>query len=72
MTKQVNGYQDRVRREKSELQILIDRLDPFIGSAIYNALPSRERVRIMDQLYHMRRYHQILTSRIEWFDSQDA
>ena len=72
MTKQVNGYQDRVRRERDELNILIGRLTPFIGSAIYNTLPGEEQGRVSNQLSHMVLYSGILAQRIAWFDSQDA
>ena len=70
MTKQINGCQDRVRREHNELRIKFNRLDVFIRTAVFNSLPDEERARLRGQRFHMGEYLSILEDRIEWFDTE--
>ena len=69
MTKQVNGYQDRVRRERDELNINIHRLEAFIAGSVFDTLPPQEQGRLEQQEYFMRKYHLMLIERIDWFNS---
>ena len=72
MTKQINGHQDRVRRERSELKQRCERLRAFMLGSVFDTLPEDERARLSEQQHYMDQYLRLLGERIEWFDSQDV
>ena len=71
MSKQINGYQDRVRTEYNELRIKYDRLTAFIAGSVYPTLIVNERVRLKRQINLMADYLVVLNERIEWFNNPD-
>ena len=71
MTRQVNGYQDRVRRERDELKIKLDSLSAFVGPDVFDSLPQPEQLRIESKAHCMLMYLATLGAQIAWFDSLD-
>jgi len=67
MTTLKHSFQDRVVRERNELNIKVERLRPFIGGTVCASLPMDEQARLNDQLYHMEQYLSILDLRISNF-----
>jgi hypothetical protein len=63
-------YQQRVIDEKADLDVKIAKLDAFIGSATFDALPLEERERLEDQFDPMSEYATILGERIDAFEVQ--
>lgn len=64
----MKDFQERVIKEKDELDDKIVKLTSFIGGTIFASLPDNERSRLSIQLQHMNRYSEILGQRIEVFD----
>ena len=63
----MQDYQQRVVDEKTALDEKISKLRVFIDSEIHQNLPEKERIRLGRQLFHMRRYSEILGERIDAF-----
>jgi hypothetical protein len=60
-------YQERVKKEKSELDGKIWRLKRFMGMGMYENLSYQERSRLINQLDYMEKYSNTLGERIENF-----
>jgi hypothetical protein len=68
VTDDVNeGYKDRVRSEKRDIDLKISKLEEFLNSDAFNNLPEYERNLLTEQLSVMERYQLILFQRIENF-----
>jgi hypothetical protein len=64
----MEAYQERVRKEKLDLDGKIERLNAFINDLNrFNGLPEDERVRLTRQENAMREYSSILGERIAAF-----
>lgn len=63
----IPAFQQRVIDERQALVEKIDKLGPFIGSDIYNTLPTEEQSRLQSQLNVMNDYASILGDRIQAF-----
>jgi hypothetical protein len=59
----VDDFKTRLMREKLELYDRLSKLDKFLGTAQYSALPEIDCVDLAEQLTHMRRYHDVLDRR---------
>ena len=60
-------HQQRVVDEKAELSDKLDKLETFVGGAIYNSLPPDEQARLTRQKLIMELYEQVLSERISAF-----
>jgi len=60
-------FQQRVIREREELDTKISRLRPFIGGEVFRGLEEEEQTRLEEQLECMENYSTILLERIENF-----
>lgn len=60
-------YQQRVIDERDALVDKIDKLGPFIGSPVWEKLPSDEQARLQKQLAIMHQYVEVLIERISNF-----
>ena len=60
-------HQQRVVTEKDELADKLTKLNAFIGTEIYNSLPSDEKIRLARQACIMKDYLYILNERIAAF-----
>jgi hypothetical protein len=60
-------HQERVVREKEELDDKIAKLDTFIHGGVYVGLNESERMRLMRQFCHMKDYSNVLGERIAAF-----
>lgn len=60
-------YQIRVIDEKQELDVKIAKLEAFSETESFSSLSKEEQDRLLDQLYHMIQYSEILEQRIENF-----
>ena len=67
----MEAYQQRVVEEKEALDEKIKKLDVFVGTERFCALPIAEQVRMTAQLEVMREYSQILGERIAAFPTVD-
>ena len=56
---------DRMIDERSNLQLLLARLEVFMVSDTYRALPEDDRYLMLEQRFVMREYAAILTKRID-------
>lgn len=63
----MEAYQQRVVEEKEALDEKIKKLDVFVGTERFCALPLAEQIRMAAQLEVMREYSQILGERIAAF-----
>ncbi len=63
----MEDYQERVVREKEQLDEKIAKLTAFIGGTTFVSLPDAERSRLSIQLQHMNGYSEILGQRIAAF-----
>lgn len=61
-------HQLRVIEEKRELDEKRKKLDTFIGSEKFNAIPLEERWRLTRQASHMMAYSDVLAERIKAFE----
>lgn len=59
-----SGYIQRVQKEHNELQGNITRLEEFMGTEQYQALPDLSRLDLMDQVHYMRSYRTVLKVRL--------
>ena len=55
---------DRMRIERSELQVKCDALTAFINGAAFEILCHDEQVRLKEQIAHMAKYLEVLSQRI--------
>lgn len=60
-------HQERVVKEKSELDEKIGKLVPFLKTSIFAGLPEEEKDRLGRQLGIMQQYSDILNERISAF-----
>lgn len=60
-------FQERVVRERDELDTKRKALTIFLGTAFYKSLPVAEQERLTRQLLLMSQYSSVLTERIEAF-----
>ena len=60
----MKDWQERVTEEASELAIKIAKLDDFIEAGPYEECVVAEQGRLTQQLYHMRKYREVLGLRI--------
>ena len=60
-------HQERVVKEKEDLDDKITKLTAFVGGTIFASLPDDERSRLSIQLQHMNGYSEILRQRIAAF-----
>ena len=60
-------FQQRVVAEKKELDGRLDRLNDFLGSEQFKALPERERMLLTQQSHYMLWYSNALGERIKDF-----
>lgn len=60
-------HQQRVIEEKGQLSERLDKLETFVGGAIYSSLPAPEQSRLSRQLLIMQLYEQVLSERIAAF-----
>lgn len=67
METQLQPHQQRVVREKTELDEKIQRLTLFKGGEIWKTLPLDEQTRMNRQLTAMQQYSQALSDRIAAF-----
>lgn len=65
--REVKPYQERVIKEKSELDDKLSRLRPFIGSPKFVELPDAEQQRLIKQAKLMELYSEVLAERIAAF-----
>lgn len=63
----MEDFQQRVVDEKSELDIKFAKLDAFLKSPAFNALPTDEKSRLQTQQFHMIMYSYVLAARIVAF-----
>ena len=60
-------HQERVVTEKSELDMKIAKLTPFLDNEMFKTLPTDEQSRLSRQLSIMQNYSQVLGERIAAF-----
>jgi hypothetical protein len=61
-------YQERVRLEKVELDLKIEKLTDFVtDNQIFDDLPDADKMLLVDQLLAMDQYSEMLRRRIERF-----
>lgn len=60
-----SDFKQRVRDEKQELDIKRGKLENFLVSATFQALPRDEKLRLQRQQVAMETYSQILFERLE-------
>lgn len=60
-------FQKRVVDEKTELDLKISKLESFLDTELFRSLDRDEQVRITQQYVVMKRYSEILQSRINHF-----
>lgn len=60
-------HQQRVVDEKAELSDKLDKLETFVGGAVYASLPAPEQTRLSRQILIMQLYEQVLSERISAF-----
>jgi hypothetical protein len=60
-------YQQRVKSEKEELDIKLNRLDAFLAGNLFNTLPEDEQFRMKVQRHHMQGYSDSLAERLQFF-----
>lgn len=60
-------FQQRVVDEKTELDIKVLKLETFLNTDIFKSLDKDEQVRLVQQYVVMKRYSEILQSRINHF-----
>ena len=63
----MEAFQTRVVEEKASLDEKIEKLDAFIGTERFCALPEAEQARMVRQLAVMREYSGVLGERIAAF-----
>lgn len=64
----MNGYQERVHKEKEELEAKIEKLDNFVnGTDLWLIMDVIDQQLLREQSEVMRKYHAILAARIERF-----
>lgn len=56
---------DRMIDERSNLQLLLGRLEVFMTTETYHTLPEDDRYLMLEQRFVMREYASILTKRID-------
>lgn len=57
-------WQERVYTERYDLEHALQRLNNFMASEEYQALPTKDRTLLVQQVVVMERYYQILGERI--------
>lgn len=67
MDKELQPYQRGVVDEKAELDEKVTKLDAFMGTEAYFALPEPERYRMARQTRYMTSYSVVLGERIQAF-----
>lgn len=60
-------FQKRVVDEKTELDLKISKLESFLDTELFRSLDRDEQVRMTQQYVVMKRYSEILQSRINHF-----
>ena len=60
-------HQERVVREKAELDDKIDKLSEFVGKSVFGGLSDEDRLLLTRQLSVMKDYSRILKARISRF-----
>ena len=60
-------FQQRVVDEKTELDLKISKLESFLDTELFRSLDRDEQVRMTQQYVVMKRYSEILQSRINHF-----
>lgn len=63
----MNNYQERVHKEKEELDSRIEKLGTFLTGPVWLNLGVIDQELLRDQLYVMKQYALILDQRIERF-----
>lgn len=64
---ELNPHQERVVKEKADLDERLNKLEAFIEGDAYDALPIDERHLLQSQAVYMRNYSIILGHRIAYF-----
>jgi hypothetical protein len=63
----MDPYQERVVKEKEELDDKLSRLRPFVKDNVFKTLPETEQERVIRQLGLMEAYSKVLGERIASF-----
>lgn len=63
----MEAYQERVIKEKAELDAKLEKLDHFLAGEVAKTIPREERDRLVRQLGHMQSYADVLGERIKNF-----